>query len=246
MEDLTNKEFGDYVVLNEKRKLNNDSHYAWNCKCKKCGKTRWFRKREMKPNCLCKNDEHSSHTTIRKGKNRYRYCGDYVYVRLSNTNDEMICDADVWERLKQYTWHKAKSGYVGTNYYGNEHKYMLFHRAIFNIENGLIVDHINHNRLDNRIENLRYTTYQGNNINKRSTSNNSSSGMNGIYWDVKREKWIVELSLNSKCYYFGGYEELDEAVKRRDEVKAFLHKPILDELSINFTTIKENMTYELE
>lgn len=86
------------------------------------------------------------------------------------------------------------------------------HRWILNCPKHLQVDHINRNPLDNRKCNLRKVTTRENNWNKR---NNRSNICIGEY--IKNRKWSVNITVKNKEYYFGGFNSLQDAIKKRDE-----------------------------
>ena len=83
--------------------------------------------------------------------------GDIVYVKLDDYN-EMICDIEDWMRLKDRHWRLDGAGYVVTSI---KKKYTSFHRVVMIPEKGKVVDHINHNKLDNRKNNLRVVPFAG-------------------------------------------------------------------------------------
>ena len=87
------------------------------------------------------------------------------------------------------------------------------------------IDHINHNRTDNRIENLREATRTMNERN-RTMSKNNTSGHNGIYRPAGRKKWEVQLWINGKKFRGGYFYNIDEAIKARDKLykKHSFHK----------------------
>jgi hypothetical protein len=93
---------------------------------------------------------------------------------------------------------------------GKEYK---LHRIIFFYHHGYlpeIIDHINGDRYDNHIENLREAnTYQ--NRQNSGIYSTSKSGVKNVYWDKKCNKWRVSFSINGKRKYFGGYDDLEEA-----------------------------------
>lgn len=92
------------------------------------------------------------------------------------------------------------------------------HRIIFFMHNGYFpkyVDHIDGNRLNNRIENLRKATNFENSWNSKIRKNNTS-GIKGVNWNKSRKKWEVRLrfAVTGKNLYFGRYvdKELAELV----------------------------------
>jgi hypothetical protein len=68
--------------------------------------------------------------------------------------------------------------------------------------NGLEVDHINMDGLDNRRANLRICTHQENNLNKK-ISRNNTSGYKGVSWDKWHKKWRSYISVNGKMIRLG-------------------------------------------
>ena len=77
----------------------------------------------------------------------------------------------------------------------------------YNEEPPMMIDHINRNRSDNRISNLRSVTNKENCMNKSIRCDNEI-GITGVYWHKKAGKWMVERGR----VYLGLYESLLEAV----------------------------------
>jgi len=93
---------------------------------------------------------------------------------------------------------------------GKDHK---LHRIIFLYHHGYlpdIIDHINGDRYDNRIENLREANTYQNRQNSRIYST-SKSGVKNVYWCKRTNKWRVSFSINGKRKTFGSYVDLEEA-----------------------------------
>lgn len=94
------------------------------------------------------------------------------------------------------------------------------HRIIWEMHNGPIpkgfqIDHQNHDRADNRLENLRLVTSQGNNKNRGLPSNNKSGAI-GVSWCKQRNKWRARVHLSGKSIlvgYFEAFEDANAAVK---------------------------------
>lgn len=95
-----------------------------------------------------------------------------------------------WKRIKTNSQKTTKAGYV-SNKDGYirvmlDGKGYLAHRIIWEMHNGQIpngmqIDHINHIRNDNRIENLRLVSNQDNQKNTKRSGNNKS-GVTGVCW----------------------------------------------------------------
>ena len=73
------------------------------------------------------------------------------------------------------------------------------------------IDHIDRNRLNNKIENLRVCTQTENLYNTGVLSRNST-GIKGVNWHEASKKWMVRLNVQKKTLYLGVYESFDEAV----------------------------------
>lgn len=115
----------------------------------------------------------------------------------------------------------TKQGYRQINMFKRPY---LVHRLVFLYMNGEMpkneVDHINGDRLDNRWCNLRVVTTSGNRANM-GVSLNNKSGVRGVYWYPRYQKWEVTISRNKKHYYLGRYEDIDEAIRVRKEAEEY-------------------------
>jgi hypothetical protein len=74
------------------------------------------------------------------------------------------------------------------------------------------IDHINGDKADNRLVNLREATNMENCMNMKTTRRNTS-GVKGVYWDSWARKWRAEIRVYGKKIYLGKFENLDEAEK---------------------------------
>jgi len=77
-----------------------------------------------------------------------------------------------------------------------------------------LVDHINRDRVDNRLENLRWISCTGNMLN---TARHEEE-MYGISWCTKRNSYQVHFKRNKKQMGFGYFHTIEEAKTKRDAV----------------------------
>ncbi len=80
------------------------------------------------------------------------------------------------------------------------------------------IDHINHNGLDNRINNLRSISIAENNRNIKKSSNNSS-GVTGVFFQKNRKTWNASIHKDSKKIHLGAFKNKNDAIKARKEAE---------------------------
>ena len=109
-----------------------------------------------------------------------------------------------------------KSYYVIASSRGliSERKDIRFHRLVTDCPKGMVVDHINHNTLDNRKENLRVCTNQENCENRKGCNDtNVNSKHRNVYWRKTQKTWHVSLTKNGKKFYGGDFKLLSDAIE---------------------------------
>lgn len=72
------------------------------------------------------------------------------------------------------------------------------------------IDHVNCEKNDNRIANLRLATGSQNQANKRLQANNTS-GAKGVSWLANRNKWKARIRINGKLKHLGHFERIEDA-----------------------------------
>lgn len=76
------------------------------------------------------------------------------------------------------------------------------------------IDHINHNRADNSIVNLRLVDAKDNSKNRTKNKNNTS-GVMGVYWYKDRKRWVARIKIDDKLVNLGSYVNFSDAVNAR-------------------------------
>jgi HNH endonuclease/AP2 domain len=87
------------------------------------------------------------------------------------------------------------------------------HRLIYLYHYGYIpqcIDHIDGNRSNNLIENLRVANRSQNNFNQRISSKNTS-GVKGVHWNKEKQKWMASCKTYKKSKHLGYYPSLEAA-----------------------------------
>jgi len=100
-------------------------------------------------------------------------------------------------------------------------KYEKLHRVIYSYYYSIPlnklseIDHINQNKKDNRIENLRETTRSENQLNKNKYKNNKS-GYKNIHFHKNNKSWCFKITINNKKNE-KQFKTIDEAIECRNE-----------------------------
>ena len=162
----------------------------------------------------------------------------YAFRRILLTKGLFtIVDQDDFERLNKYNWQanvrEGRSRYATRTIRRNGrvcHRQM--HRIITNAPKEMMVDHINHDGLDNRKVNLRLATPQQNAWNRRCLRRCNGSKYMGVSWDKQNRKWRGRLFVDGKSRFLGYFEDekdaaiaFDRAAKEHRGEFAFLNFP---------------------
>jgi hypothetical protein len=104
------------------------------------------------------------------------------------------------------------------------YKRMLAHRVAWCLVHGewpaSELDHVNHDKLDNRIENLRLATRRENLVHRGKPVTNTS-GRKGVTW--RAGKWEARIAINGRKVNLGRFQDIDEASKAYAEAAKASH-----------------------
>ena len=133
-------------------------------------------------------------------------------------NKVAIVDAEDYERLSKYKWSLScqESTCYGQRTESHTRRSIMMHREIACAPPHLVVDHINHNGLDNRKRNLRLCT-QEENIYNSLPRRNCSSKYKGVYLHKRSKRYHAMIGYKGKRYYLGTFKDEVDAAKAYDK-----------------------------
>ena len=161
---------------------------------------------------------------------------------------KVLVDEEDWDLVNQYKWHiwgrdSRNPLYALTKIPAPETKSgkkdLPMHRLIMNAPKGMQVDHINHNGLDNRKQNLRICTPGQNQQNQGKTRSNTS-GFKGVSYFKITGKWRAAIRINKKETHIGYYDTPEEAAMAYDANANHYHG---EYACLNFPQKKPNSKY---
>jgi len=152
-----------------------------------------------------------------------------LYDKFGNVVAQCIIDIEDMPKAKLYKWRATKKRnklYVVT---GNQKSEILYYaRFILNYSGDKEVDHIDGNSLNNRKYNLRIIDKPSNCLNMQRKINNQS-GIRGISYDSKNNKYVIDFSYKKKRLYFKPIKILEEAVYLRYLCEKYILKEYRNE-----------------
>ena len=132
----------------------------------------------------------------------FEYCPDGRLLRKVTTNPRSTAHT--------YSGSPNAAGYLRTRIAG---KLYYNHRLIWFLHHGTwpeVIDHINGDRQDNRLENLRACTQSGNMRNSKNKSS-SSTGVKGVTWRPTKNRFRARITVDGKEVCVGHFLTLEEA-----------------------------------
>lgn len=219
-QDLTGQKCGKLTVI--KRSLENPANgkVKWLCQCE-CGNLHETISHSLThglcTSCGCNSPFNNPNLNPSKHKsNKYDLSGDYG-VGFTTKGEEFYFDLEDYNLISGYCWFIGVDGYVvaNVNEIGKKQQKIRMHRLVMNITDPKIqIDHIYHNRTDNRKSQLRIVSNSQNQMNRDKIKSNTS-GTTGVYWHSKHKKWESIIGVDGKNKYLGLFDDYDQAVAVR-------------------------------
>lgn len=113
-------------------------------------------------------------------------------------------------------------GYRQIQFNGKQYK---AHRLAWFITFGTwpdLIDHIDMDKANNAIANLREATTSENSRNQ-STGNRNSSGVRCVHWHSTKKRWVVKVTRDGREHYGGSFTDLHDAKLASEKLRRELH-----------------------
>lgn len=149
---------------------------------------------------------------MKRNRNEYTTYGDICIIK-TNKGDEIKIDTRFINLVTKYCWGVNNQGYAVTFSGGCR----LLHHLIFGLPNKkMVTDHINRNKLDNRICNLRKVT-RGVNVLNTDTKPRSNTGHRGISYVKRENRFRAEIQRDNKIIT-KRFKNLSDAISWREKM----------------------------
>ena len=159
------------------------------------------------------------------------------YQHEDNTHTNFIIDTRDFDEVKKYKWSYNKqyfSAYINKQHIFM-HEFIMNLHGYFKTDKTQDIDHVNLNKLDNRLENLRIVTKKENSKN-REWKSSSNTGLRGIFYEkenIRSSKNAAPfrttiISSKGRNKITGRYRTLEEAIIARIDDYQSEHNFILD------------------
>jgi hypothetical protein len=158
---------------------------------------------------------------------RLRYGYTFRLIRMTQPRYAKVDPAD-YKRLRRYEWSSRKGGrtFYALRYVDGKRRndvLISMHQGIIEVPEGMIIDHINHDGMDNRGANLRAATRSQNTCHRRKRSGATQSKYKGIHWKKRNRKWEAMITFQKKKIYLGYFRSEIDAAKAYDRAARKYH-----------------------
>lgn len=137
-----------------------------------------------------------------------RVIEEVAYIRLRNTNERAKLSVVSVPWVQGKDWFRSRFGYPVTRM---GEVFVPMHSLVLEAKEGFVIDHINRDPMDNRLENLRWATSSQNAANR---GPRSKSGFKGVV--LKGAKYEASIKSWKRNVYLGRYDTAEEAARAYD------------------------------
>lgn len=146
-------------------------------------------------------------------------------IELTNGQVALVDDGD-FDLVSGYRWHASKCrrvSYAQASARRGDKTQIQMHRLILGVADGIAVDHVDSDGLNNQRANLRVATLQQNGMNARKRLAATTSKFKGVRWHKQHLKWQAYITNGGKQTHLGLFESERSAAfaYNREAIKRF-------------------------
>jgi len=145
---------------------------------------------------------------MKKNSNEYLDFGKETFLVLKN-DIVAIVSTSCLPLIQHYTWCREGTGYLMSRTYGHAVK---LHRLVIGAKKGEYVDHIDGDKINNTLSNLRICTKQQNEFNQKLRTDNTT-GYRGVSYHRQSNKYRACINIGGKQIHLGLFESPHEAAR---------------------------------
>ena len=134
-----------------------------------------------------------------------------------------------YKRLRGYEWlaRKGKNSFYARRHVpvgkGKKESLIYLHQEVIQVPEGMVIDHINHDGMDNRSANVRVATYSQNLYHRKKRSGAKYSKYKGVCWKKESRKWVARIGFQKKEVHLGYFTSEIDAARAYDDAAKNYH-----------------------
>lgn len=129
-------------------------------------------------------------------------------IKISNKeNIYFLIDKEYYQFFKLHKWYLSRGGYATSNFRGKD---LTAQQLLLKYSSNQEIDHINRNKLDNRLCNLRVVSKIENRQNV-GISKSNTSGFKGVSFLKKNKVWVANIGKGKNRIHLGSYLTIERA-----------------------------------
>jgi len=154
---------------------------------------------------------------------------DFAEIIICDTNGKpkLSCKISLKDikLAKKHRWCSVRN-YIHTSVRNKDGSKTLhsLHRMLMGDPEGMFIDHINGDTLDNRRSNLRIASPAQNVRNRHKNNSNNTSGVTGVCWDARDNRWRSRIQVDGKMISLGYFSDFNNAVAARKKAEKTYYK----------------------
>ena len=159
---------------------------------------------------------------------RLRYGYAFRLIRMAQPRYAKVDPAD-YKRLRGYEWltRKGKNSFYARRHVpgskGRKESLIYMHQEVIQVPAGMVIDHINHDGMDNRRANVRAATYSQNLYHRKKRSGAMYSKYKGVHWHKLHNKWAARITFEKKTIDLGYFLSEINAARAYDDAAKIYH-----------------------